>query len=147
QRLYLGALATEQALKREQLSSYRWLHFATHSLIDEQFPTRSGVVLTPDKNPAEDGFLEMNEIAELELDCELVVLSACRTGRGQLATGEGIIGLARAFLYAGAQAVAVSLWDVSDAASAQFMSGFYRHLTASSSASALRQAKLALLRG
>jgi len=147
-RLYLGALATEQSLKRERLRNYRWLHFATHSLIDEHFPARSGVVLTPDRNSVEDGFLEMREIAELDLDCDLVALSACQTGRGQLVTGEGIVGLARSFLYAGARAVAVSLWNVSDAATAQLMSDFYRRLAASSSApSALRQAKLESLRG
>jgi CHAT domain-containing protein len=89
----------------------------------------------------------MREIADLDLDCDLVVLSACKTGRGQLVTGEGIVGLARAFLYAGARSVAVSLWDVSDAATAQLMSDFYRHLVASSSgALALRQAKLEALR-
>ncbi len=146
QRLYLGAQATEQALKQESLGRYRWLHFATHSLVDEIFPLRSGVVLTPDKPPGEDGWLDLREIAELELDCELVVLSACQTGRGQLVTGEGIVGLARAFLYAGANATAVSLWEVSDAASAQFMAGFYRHLPTASGAAALRQAKLELLR-
>lgn len=147
QRIYLGAMATERSLKLELLSRYRWLHFATHSLIDEHFPARSGVVLTLDKNPAEDNFLEMREIAELELDCDLVVLSACQTGRGQLVTGEGIVGLSRAFLYAGAHAVAVSLWDVSDAATARFMSDFYRHLVSSSNSTAsLRQAKLESLR-
>lgn len=146
-RLYLGTLSTEASFKREQLGRYRWLHFATHSLIDEQFPTRSGVVLAQESNATEDGFLEMREIADLDLDCDLVVLSACKTGRGQLVTGEGIVGLARAFLYAGARSVAVSLWDVSDAATAQLMSDFYRHLVASSSgALALRQAKLEALR-
>jgi CHAT domain-containing protein len=145
--VYLGASATEEAIKREPLSRYRRLHFATHSLIDERFPARSGVVLTLDDDPEEDGLLDVNEIAELKLDCDLAVLSACQTGRGQLVSGEGIVGLARAFLVAGARSVAVSLWSVSDRSTAQFMKSFYRHLTAGLSvAAALRQAKLDMLR-
>jgi CHAT domain-containing protein len=146
-RVYLGASATEEAIKRESLPQYRRIHFATHSLIDEHDPARSGVVLTLDDDPREDGLLEVSEIAELKLDCDLVVLSACQTGRGQLVTGEGIVGLTRAFLYAGARSVAVSLWSVSDVSTAQFMKFFYRHLAARlSAAAALRQAKLDMLR-
>ena len=81
------------------------------------------------------------------MECELVVLSACRTGRGRLAEGEGVIGLARAFLYAGARSVVVSLWSVSDISAANFMRRFYRHLAAGeSSAASLRQAKLEMIR-
>jgi CHAT domain-containing protein/tetratricopeptide (TPR) repeat protein len=145
--IYLGASATEEAIKRELQRQYRRLHFAMHSLIDEQIPARSGVVLTLDDDPAEDGLLDVNEIAELRLDCDLVVLSACQTGRGRLVNGEGIVGLARAFLVAGGRSVAVSLWSVSDRSTAQLMKDFYRHLAAGSDATAaLRQAKLEMLR-
>jgi CHAT domain-containing protein len=145
-KIYLGRAATEEALKRERLDRYRRLHFATHGLVDDQFPARSGVALTLADKPREDGLLELAEIAELKLDCELVVLSACGTGHGQLVRGEGIVGLTRAFLYAGARSVAVSLWDVSDISTPHFMRGFYRHLAAGSNAAvALRQAKLAQL--
>jgi CHAT domain-containing protein len=144
--LYLGATMTEEALKREPLDRYARLHFATHSLIDERLPARSGVVLTLGKGAEEDGFLEVAEITELRLDCDLVVLSACQTGRGQLARGEGVVGLARAFLYAGSRAVTVSLWSVSDLSTSRFMTSFYRHLAAKlDPAAALRQAKLELL--
>ncbi|MGH9837547.1 MAG: CHAT domain-containing protein [Blastocatellia bacterium] len=150
--LYLGRAATEEAFKREPLDRYRRLHFATHSLIDEQFPARSGVVLALADDPQEaqeaqeDGLLEVAEIAELKLDCDLVVLSACQTGRGQLVRGEGIVGLTRAFLYAGARSVAVSLWNVSDLSTARLMRSFYRHLAAGTgAAAALRQAKLEML--
>src|SRR5262245_25369161 len=140
---YLGREATEEAFKRAPLDRYRRIHFATHSLIDEQVPARSGVALTLADKPQEDGWLEVDEISELRLDCELVVLSACRTWRGQLVRGEGIVGLTRAFLYAGARSVAASLWNVSDLSTTRLMQSFYRHLAAGSSpAAALRQAKL-----
>lgn len=146
-RLYLGKDSTEDALKRESLRRYRRLHFATHSLIDETSPSRSAVVLTQDRNPDEDGFLEVSEISELDLDCDLVVLSACQTGRGRLLSGEGIVGLSRAFLYAGARTVVVSYWNVSDISTGHLMESFYRHLTAGrDNASALRATKLQMLK-
>lgn len=146
-RLYLGKDSTEDALKKELLRRYRRLHFATHSLVDETSPSRSAVVLTIDGDPVEDGFLEVSEIAALDLDCELVVLSACQTGRGQLLRGEGIVGLSRAFLYAGARTVVVSLWNVTDISTSHLMKSFYRHLTAGiGAAAALRETKLEMLR-
>jgi CHAT domain-containing protein len=104
-------------------------------------------VLTLDEDANEDGFLEVAEISGLDLDCDLVVLSACQTGRGQLLSGEGIVGLGRAFLCAGARTVAVSLWNVSDISTSQLMESFYRHLTAGmGNAAALRATKLQMLR-
>jgi CHAT domain-containing protein len=146
-RLYLGEDSTEDAVKRESLRRYRRLHFATHSLIDEKSPARSAVVLTLDSDPGEDGFLEASEISELDLDCDLVVLSACQTGRGQLLSGEGVVGLTRAFLYAGARSVVVSLWSVSDISTGQLMKDFYRNLADNlGSSAALRLAKLEMSR-
>lgn len=145
-RLYLGKDSTEDAVKRESLRRYRRLHFATHSLIDERSPFRSAVVLTQNNSPDEDGFLDVNEISELDLDCDLVVLSACQTGRGQLLSGEGIVGFTRAFLYAGAQSVVVSLWSVSDISTGQLMKNFYQDLVGNHrNAAALRSAKLLML--
>ena len=147
-RLYLGKISTEAVLKREALRRYRRLHFATHSLVDESSPSRSAVVLTLDNDPEEDGFLEVNEIADLDLDCDLVVLSACQTGRGQVLSGEGIIGLSRAFLNAGARSVVVSLWSVTDISTGHMMKNFYQHLAGNlRNAAALRLAKLEMLRG
>jgi CHAT domain-containing protein/predicted negative regulator of RcsB-dependent stress response len=144
--VYLGKGSTEDAVKKEPLSRYRRLHFATHSLVNEESPSRSAVVLTLDSNTDEDGFLEVSEISELDLDCDLVVLSACQTGHGQLLSGEGIVGLSRAFLYAGARSVVVSLWNVSDISTAQLMKSFYQHLAGNfSNAAALREAKLRML--
>jgi CHAT domain-containing protein len=145
-RVLLGKQSTESAIKREPLGRYRHLHFATHSLIDEEFPWRSAIVLGLDGDAEEDGFLDVNEITRLNLDCDLVVVSACQTGRGRLLTGEGVVGLSRAFLQAGARSVVVSLWNVSDISTGRFMKGFYRHLSGGmSNAAALRQAKLQML--
>lgn len=140
--------STEEALKHESLRRYRRLHFATHSLIDEKSPLRSAVVLTPDYDTEEDGFLEVGEISRMNLDCDLVVVSACQTGRGQLLSGEGIVGLSRAFLRAGARSVVVSLWNVTDISTSQLMKNFYQNMTGGlSNAASLRKAKLQLLNG
>lgn len=142
----IGRESTEEALKRESLRRYRRLHFATHSLIDEKSPLRSAVVLTPSDNAGEDGFLEVSEISRLNLDCDLVVISACQTGRGQLLAGEGVYGLSWAFLRAGAQSVVVSLWNVSDISTGRLMKNFYLSLTGGlSNVAALRKAKLQML--
>lgn len=147
-RLYLGKDSTEKAFKQESLSKYKWIHLATHSLIDERTPGRSAVVLALDGNNAEDGFLRPTEIADLDLNCDLVVLSACETGRGQLLSGEGIIGLSRSFFIAGARSVVVSQWAVSDISTAQLMKDFYQQLVnKASKAAALREAKLRMLSG
>ncbi|HJQ22282.1 MAG TPA: CHAT domain-containing protein [Blastocatellia bacterium] len=143
-KVLLGREGTEAAFKREVAGHYRRLHFATHSWIDEKQPWHSAVVLTP--GDAEDGLLDVNEISRLDLDCDLVVVSACQTGRGQLLSGEGIIGLSRAFLCAGARTVVVSLWNVSDNSTSQLMKDFYARLTGGlSNAAALREAKLRML--
>lgn len=144
--VYLGKESTESHLKHELLRKFRRIHFATHSLIDEQYPSRSAVVLTLAEDPDEDGLLDVNEISELDLDCDLVVLSACQTGRGQLHSGEGILGLSRAFLYAGARSLVVSQWNVSDISTARLMKAFYERLAGNAeNAAALREAKLQML--
>lgn len=146
-RVYVGKSSTEDALKGESLRDYKRLHFATHSLIDEVSPTRSAVMFSVDKYGKEDGVLEVGEIAELDIDCDLVVLSACRTARGKLYSGEGIVGLSRAFIRAGARSVAVSLWNVSDITTSRFMKEFYRGMTSGiGNAAALRAAKLEMLK-
>ena len=145
-RTRVGAEASEAALKRENLKAYKRLHFATHAVVDEQIPARSGLLLAPG-GPQEDGVLQLNEIFNLDLDADLVTLSACQTGLGKLVQGEGVVGLTRAFLYAGAARVAVSLWEVNDLATARLMESFYRRMKAGDRpAEALRQAKLEMLR-
>src|SRR5207249_2990709 len=105
------------------------VHFATHALFDEERPERSGLALTA-VPPASDGLLQMREVYGLKLHAALVTLSACQTALGQNVTGEGLIGLSRAFFYAGANAVMASLWNVNDASTARLMGDFYATLSA-----------------
>jgi len=144
--LRLGRQATEASVKRERLTDYRILHFATHAVMDEEVPALSGVVLSLVDTGEEDGVLRMNEIFNLHLDADLVVLSACQTGLGKLVKGEGMVGLTRAFLYAGSPRVVVSLWEVNDLAMPEFMKKFYDGIRrGENAATALRRAKLAML--
>ena len=147
-RVYLEREAKEEKLKLADLSSYRFLHFATHGLINEKHPKLSGLILTQeDTTSKEDGILHLGEIYNLHLNADLVVLSACETGLGQIAQGEGIIGLTRGFLYAGASNVLVSLWQVSDMTTSDLMVDFYDKLLAGmSKAEALAEAKRQMIR-
>lgn len=146
-KVYVGPAATESSVKAEAIDHFDYLHFATHGLIDEEVPARSGVVLSLVDQEEEDSILQMNEIFNLSLNADLVVLSACQSGLGKLVRGEGVIGLTRAFMYAGASSVVVSLWNVRDDSTAEFMRRFYQHLRAGKSKpEALRQAKLDMIR-
>ena len=143
----MGGEATEDKLKSLPLADYRILHFATHGLIDDANPARSSILLTVDRDPAEDGLLQMREIFNLILRADLVTLSGCRTGLGQFIRGEGIDNLSRAIFYAGASSVLMSLWAVDDEASSHLMSRFYVHLrSARSIEDALRRAQLEMIR-
>ncbi len=126
--LLTGAGATEKRFDGEPLASYRIIHLAAHSVIDERHPQISAVVLALDDDSREDGFLTIRELYGLELDADLVVLSACRSSGGEAVRGEGPVALARPFLTAGASAAVVTLWPVSDRSTAAFMAAFYRGL-------------------
>jgi CHAT domain-containing protein len=145
--IYLEREAKEEKLKSPALRDYRYLHFATHGLVNEKNPKLSGLVLTrEDSSSTEDGILHLGEIYNLNLNADLVVLSACETGLGQVAKGEGIIGLTRGFLYAGASNLLVSLWQVSDVTTADLMVDFYdKMLGGMSKPEALREAKLQMI--
>jgi len=146
--IYLRNKATEENLKQKNdLDKFNYIHFATHGFINEDKPDLSSLVLTSGKNSGEDGFLQAAEIFKLKLNPELVVLSACQTGLGKLVRGEGIVGLTRAFMYAGAPSVLVSLWSVSDMSTATLMGAFYKNLIKNklSKTDALRQAQLTLI--
>jgi CHAT domain-containing protein/tetratricopeptide (TPR) repeat protein len=139
--------ANKEAVLTQDFSRYRYIHFATHGFLNTTHPELSGIVLSmvdEDGNP-EDGFLRAHEIYNLKLPAELVVLSGCRTGLGKEIRGEGLIGLTRGFMYAGAARVLVSLWDVSDEATAEFMSRFYQAMLGKeqvTAAAALRAAQV-----
>lgn len=143
--LRLGAEARESLIKNAAaLPAARRLHIASHGWIDEREPASSFVLLAADEEAGDDGLLQIHEVFNLDLSAELVVLSGCETALGQRIDGEGLLGLARAFLYAGARDLVVSLWPVSDHATGELMVAFYRQLAAGRPpAEALRHAKLA----
>ena len=132
------------------LSHYRIVHFATHGLLNSERPELSSLVLSlvDEKGKPQDGFLRMHEIYNLQLPADLVVLSACQTALGKQIKGEGLIGLTRGFMYAGARSVVASLWQVDDLATAQLMKTFYRGILKDGlrPAEALRLAQLEMLR-
>lgn len=136
-----GAEATEASFKALARDS-RFIHLSTHGVADEDVPLYSGLALAPDAAGLEDGFLHAYEILDLTLRCELVTLSACQTGLGRLYAGEGLLGLTRSFLYAGARQALVSLWSVDDASTAILMERFYEGLARGlDAADALQDAK------
>jgi CHAT domain-containing protein/Tfp pilus assembly protein PilF len=182
--LLLGEQAREENAKTAgRFSQYRFVHFATHGLLNEDRPPYSGLILSlpnwveapapatgkpgqagpqtaaaaprsatgnawpADRDPQlEDGLLQVYEIFNLELNADLVVLSACETGLGKEVKGEGLVGLTHAFLYAGTPSVLVSLWNVQDRSTADLMVNLYQQLDrAQDKAEALRQAKLTLI--
>jgi CHAT domain-containing protein len=146
--LYTNQHADEALVKSGQLKNYSLLHFATHGIVDEKDPELSRIYLQPGEN-AEDGNLFAGEIYNLELNANLVTLSACQTGLGKISKGEGVIGLSRALVYAGARNVIVSFWSVADESTSELMKDFYRQLLENSShgySKDLRKAKLNLMR-
>jgi len=138
---YLGAAATE-GLARRTGGALRAVHFATHATIDERLPLDSGLVLSPGPGK-ENGLLQAWEIFDgVRFDADLVTLSGCETAVG----GEGLMGLTRAFLYAGARSVLASLWGVSDFSTPELMDRFYRHLAAGAAKDeALRAAQVEMI--
>jgi CHAT domain-containing protein len=148
---YLGPDATEDRAKQVDTGP-RLLHFAAHGAIDERAPLDSAIVLTIPDPPAEgndNGLLQAWEIFEdMRIDADLVTLSACETALGGQRAGEGMIGLTRAFQYAGAGTVLASLWEVSDRSTAELMTRFYGYLEGGKPKDeALRAAQLDLIRG
>ncbi|MEW6735246.1 MAG: CHAT domain-containing protein [Acidobacteriota bacterium] len=113
-----------------ELGQYRYLHFASHGLIDSKYPELSGIVLSlvDEHGKTRNGMLQLADIYNLELSADLVVLSACRTGLGKEIKGEGLVGLTRGFMYAGSARVMASLWDIEDRATAKLIEHFYKGL-------------------
>jgi CHAT domain-containing protein/Tfp pilus assembly protein PilF len=147
--VYLRENAIEENFKNNpELQKFKFIHFATHGIIDEDNPENSSLVLTQGHDSPEDGFLQAAEIYNLELDADLVVLSACQSGLGKMIQGEGIIGLTRAFMFAGIPSVVASLWNVSDASTAIFMHRFYENLIQKklSTTDALTQARISMIK-
>ena len=142
--------ANRSTAMSDELSKYRYVHFATHGYLDRTRADLSAIVLSMvDQNgKPQDGFLRAHDIYNLKLPAELVVLSACETGLGKEVTGEGLEGLTRGFMYAGARRVVVSLWNVNDKATATLMQRLYNGMLRSNKtpAAALRAAQIEMLR-
>lgn len=145
--LFFGKDASETNIKRNDLTSYRRFHFAGHSVIDEERPQFSALLLSDEARDKEDGNLTMLEIFDLKLKADLVVLSSCNSALGKEIRGEGMTGLSRAFLSIGAASVLVTLWDVNDRSTADLVSDFYSYMASGSSkVTALREARLKMIR-
>jgi CHAT domain-containing protein len=138
--------ASRAMVLKGDLSQYRYVHFATHGLLDSERPGLSSLMLSmvDEKGQPQNGFLRANDIYNLKLPAELVVLSACQTGLGKEIKGEGLVGLTRGFMYAGAARVVVSLWSVNDKATAELMAKFYQKMLKENQrpAAALRAAQV-----
>jgi CHAT domain-containing protein/tetratricopeptide (TPR) repeat protein len=146
----LGFQASRDTVLSGRLAGYRLVHFATHGVLDTAHPELSGIALSridPQGRPV-DGFLRARDLDRLRLPADLVVLSACRTALGREVRGEGLVGLTRGFLSAGARGVLVSLWEVEDRATAELMERLYREMLerGRTPAAALRAAQAALRR-
>jgi CHAT domain-containing protein len=140
--------ANRVLVQNGRLAAYHYVHFATHAVIDSEHPELSGIVLSlvDRRGRSEDGFLRMLDIYNLKLNADLVTLSACRTALGKDIAGEGLVGLTRGFLYAGASRVLATLWSIEDKATSELMRRFYSGILKDklSPAAALRAAQLAM---
>lgn len=135
-----GRQATETLVK-SQGHRFRFLHLASHGMFEPDHPFQSRVLLAADDE--NDGILSLDEVYEMRLDADLLTLSACETGIGQVAAGDDVVGLTRGFLQAGAASIVASLWKVDDRATRELMVEFYRQLKLTDKSEALRRAQLA----
>jgi CHAT domain-containing protein len=146
----LDFAASRETVFTEKFERYRVVHFATHGILNSQHPELSGVVLSlfDEQGRPVDGFLRAHETYNLKLNADLVVLSACRTALGKEIKGEGLVGLTRGFMYAGAASVVASLWDIRDEATAELMSRFYERMFKEKlrPSAALRAAQVSMLK-
>lgn len=148
-RIFNRTEADESVFKRETQKEFSILHLATHGVLDNNSPLNSYVLLAPDEKSGEDGKLEAWEILEMNLNSDLIFLSACETARGQARSGEGLVGLAWSLMVAGTHNVVVSQWKVEAASTTDLTVEFYKHLKKSDGANkgeSLRQAALKLRR-
>ncbi|PYV53572.1 MAG: hypothetical protein DMG98_20675 [Acidobacteria bacterium] len=140
--------ASRDFVLRDGLTRFRLVHFATHGVVDPRQPEMSGLILSliDRKGRKQDGYLRLGDIYKLRLSADLVVLSSCESALGKDLEAEGIIGLPRGFLYAGAKSVIASLWKVNDQATAKLMAGLYARIQRGESpSSALRGAQLEMV--
>jgi CHAT domain-containing protein len=142
-KVLLRKKATETALKKYG-SSFKNIHFAMHGLFEAEKPLTSGLFLAPDSE--NDGRLTVSELYDLDLNADLVTLSACETALGETKSGDDVIGFTRGFLYAGANSIVSSLWEVDDIATRDLMLRFYKELKSNNKARALQKAQLRVMK-
>jgi len=144
---FIKGLDANEKYFKQHAGDYGIIHLAMHGLLDQERPILSSLAFSEDQDSLEDNFLEAHEISGLELSANLVVLSACETGYGKFQEGEGVLSLARSFMYAGVPALVVSLWKVEDEATADLMKAFYLNLSEGDPKDiALQKAKLSYLK-
>jgi CHAT domain-containing protein/Flp pilus assembly protein TadD len=148
--LALGFRASVATATSPELSQYRYVHFATHGLLNSEQPELSGILLSSydEFGKRQNGFLQLHDVYNLKLSADLVVLSACETALGKDIRGEGLVGLTRGFMYAGVPRIVASLWNVDDAATAELMGMFYKAMLTEGKrpAEALRTAQVNMWR-
>ncbi|MFA8341959.1 MAG: CHAT domain-containing protein [Rhodothermaceae bacterium] len=144
-KIFAGKEATEENFKKFDFADYRYLHFATHCIIDKDIPELSGLILEKGKGK-DDGILYLNEIYNFKIRADLVTLSACETAQGKWVHGEGMIGFTRGFLYAGAKNILASFWKVNDYSTSRFMKEFYSGMiNGMKKSKSLRKTKLEMI--
>jgi CHAT domain-containing protein/tetratricopeptide (TPR) repeat protein len=138
--------ATEAAFKA-LAGDYDIIHLAMHTILNDQYPMHSKMLFYQSKDSIEDGYLNTFEVYDIPLKAKMVILSSCNTGTGILNSGEGILSLARGFIYSGSQSVIMSMWEIEDRSGTEIVENFYRHLKRGESKSkALRKARLDYLK-
>ena len=135
---------SSETFMKNNASGFNFIHLATHGLMDYQQPMYSYLLFNPTSE--DDGLLTVNEVFGLDLNASLVTLSACQTGLGDISKGDEVVGLSRAFLYAGSPSVIVSLWSVADQPTAILMTEFYKFLENHTTQEALRLAQLEVMK-
>ncbi len=146
-KVFLGEEAREEVFKRE-VQNFDIVHLAMHTLLDDRRPAFSKMLFAAGGNESDDGLLNTYEVYTLPLKAMMVVLSSCNTGAGMIRSGEGILSLARGFLYAGSRSVVMSMWEVEDASASEVIHSFYKNMRGGQTKSAaLRNARLKFLQG
>jgi CHAT domain-containing protein/Flp pilus assembly protein TadD len=147
-KIAMGFDASRATATSPELGQYRIVHFATHGIVNNEHPELSGIILSmvDERGHPQNGFLRLHDIYNLTLQVDLVVLSACDTGLGKQIEGEGLVGMVRGFLHAGAARVVASLWKVDDEATAELMKQFYQQMLQAgvTPAAALREAQISM---
>ncbi len=144
--LFINDGAKESVFKSEA-GKYDIVHLAMHTLLNDQYPMHSKMLFNQEKDPVEDGSLNTYEVYGMALKAKMVVLSSCNTGTGILHSGEGILSLARGFVYAGSQSVVMSMWEIEDRSGTEIVKSFYRYLKKGATKSnALRKARIDYLK-